>query len=533
VSKRGLISYFLLGLLIYTLISIFQTAPGYMDSEYYTAGGIQLASGKGFQEPFIWNYLNNPEGIPAPSHLYWMPLASILAALGGMIGNVVFSWLRIPFIILAALLVPVTVSLSQRWLNDKRDAWLSGICALFTGVYCIYLTLPETFGLYMLGGACLLSLVGGADWLHAGKKKMVGLGLCAGLLTGLMHLSRADGILWLAGALIWSEGTLIFGKKSAGRDRILRIVIVLFMILGGYLLIMAGWYLRNLNLFGTWMPPGNSRVLWLTDYNQTYNLHISELNFSQWVRSGAESILISRWNALKLNLANLLVGQGGIVFLPLTVIAIWKYRKDSRIQFMLFIWLVTFLVMTIIFPFAGARGGYLHSSAACQLYLWVLVPVGLEQLTDWGAIKRGWNSRQAFKVFGCCLAFVAFILSSFFYYTRVVGPNPSQPVWNQSERTYREVDRAIGDLGITPDEIGAVNNPPGYYLATSRSSIVIPNGDIEQLLTAARRYNATYLLLEAGQVNLQELYANPGDRPELDFMADVNGVQVYRILQDD
>ena len=72
---------FLLGALIYSLVSVFQTTPGYMDAEYYAATALQLAGGKGFQEPFIWNYLNQPAGIPAPSHLYWMPLASILAAL--------------------------------------------------------------------------------------------------------------------------------------------------------------------------------------------------------------------------------------------------------------------------------------------------------------------------------------------------------------------------------------------------------------------------------------------------------------------
>ena len=71
-----------LGLAVYLLVAVFQHTPGYMDAEYYYAGGLRLAGGDGFTEPFIWNYLDNPPGLPHPSHTYWMPLASLVAYLG-------------------------------------------------------------------------------------------------------------------------------------------------------------------------------------------------------------------------------------------------------------------------------------------------------------------------------------------------------------------------------------------------------------------------------------------------------------------
>jgi hypothetical protein len=71
-----------LGLAFSAAIAAFQPVPGYMDADYYCAGGLQLAAGRGFSEPFLWNYLDDPAGLPHPAFSYWMPLTSLLAALG-------------------------------------------------------------------------------------------------------------------------------------------------------------------------------------------------------------------------------------------------------------------------------------------------------------------------------------------------------------------------------------------------------------------------------------------------------------------
>ena len=78
---RHYLLLFVVGLLVPFGISRFQSQPGYMDADYYFVGGIQLAEGKGFTEPYLWNYLDNPTGLPHPSHTYWMPLASIVSAI--------------------------------------------------------------------------------------------------------------------------------------------------------------------------------------------------------------------------------------------------------------------------------------------------------------------------------------------------------------------------------------------------------------------------------------------------------------------
>jgi hypothetical protein len=78
--RRIYLFLYLAALIAYSATAYFQSVPGYMDAEYYFAGGLELTRGNGFQEQVIWNYLNDPEGIPQPSHAYWMPLVSILSA---------------------------------------------------------------------------------------------------------------------------------------------------------------------------------------------------------------------------------------------------------------------------------------------------------------------------------------------------------------------------------------------------------------------------------------------------------------------
>ncbi len=112
-----------------------------MDAEYYFSGGLQLFLGQGFQEPFIWNFLADPSRMPAPSHAYWMPLASILAAAGmKALGSPSFWAGKIPFLLLGACIPPLTALLSGRLNSERPQAlWFAGLLAVFPGFYLAYL----------------------------------------------------------------------------------------------------------------------------------------------------------------------------------------------------------------------------------------------------------------------------------------------------------------------------------------------------------------------------------------------------------
>ncbi|MDO8969636.1 MAG: hypothetical protein Q7U74_03045, partial [Saprospiraceae bacterium] len=291
---------FLFGLAVTLGIAAFQPAPGYMDADYYYAGGIQLASGKGLSEPFIWNYLDDPKSLPHPAFVYWMPLASLLAALGmRLTGEFDYFSARLVFIFLAAFIPPLTAWLSFRLSARRIAAWTAGGLAVFPGFYAVYLGLTETFTIYMLLGTFFLVAAASCLPCKGSGLPSFGKAVVLGLLAGLMHLARADGILWLVLG--------VFAILSVNQSRPIRqnwywMINSMGLLVVTYLLVMAFWYGRNMAVFGSLFPPGNSRVLWLLDYDQLYNFLPAGLNAQTWATAGFGALLTQRWDALISNL---------------------------------------------------------------------------------------------------------------------------------------------------------------------------------------------------------------------------------------
>lgn len=532
--KEGII-LFLLGLVINLAAAFLQPVPGYMDAEYYYAGAVRIAGGDGFTEPFLWNYLDDPAGLPHPSHTYWMPLASLVASAGMLIGgSTSFTAGRAGFILLAACLGPLTGWLAGR-ITDGQPAqrfsvWFAGLTAVFPGLYLVYTTLTETFVLYMLLGTGFIVLAFQALSPKLGGdfsgKRWLGLGFIAGLL----HLTRADGLLWLAAALLlwgvrWvaemrrAKRWLWGGPLGAG------------LIVIGYGLVMGAWFARNAGVYGQIMPPGGSRALWLTNYDQTYHYPADEITFQAWLQSGWQAITRARLNALWMNLKNMLVVQGGVFLLPLITLGFWRVRRQRWAQFAGAMLLLTAGIMTFVFPFAGSRGGYLHSGAAFQPLLWALAPLGLIQLLDLGARKRNWSRKQARRVFGTGLIVISALLTVIIFGTRVLGVGSNEQVWRATWDQAAAIDADLDRLGIADSAIILVNNPPGFYAATGRPAIAIPNGSLEAVYRAAERYGAKYLVLEENSVAaLRDLYPSPRSMDGLKYMGAVGAGYLFEVL---
>src|SRR5512138_2593210 len=197
---RHYIILFVVGLIVPFAVSRFQSLPGYMDADFYFAGGIQLAEGHGFTEPYIWNYLDNPAGLPHPSHTYWMPLASMMSALGmWLTGQSTYAAARFSFILLSACVPLLTATLAFQVSRQVRLALVSGLLSIFSLYYAPFMPVPDNYALFMLSGAAFLLLM-------PFKQKWIPVAL--GTLAGLMTLARSDGLLWLglAGlAVMWKS----------------------------------------------------------------------------------------------------------------------------------------------------------------------------------------------------------------------------------------------------------------------------------------------------------------------------------------
>jgi hypothetical protein len=522
-SLRLGLALYVLGLVGVMAAAALEPAPGYMDADYYLGGGIRLAQGHGFSEAILWNYLDDPSGLPHPSHGYWMPLPSILAASGmALSGRADFSGGRTGFILLAGLTPMMTAYLAHRLTGRRQDAILAGLLVVAPGFYLPYLATTDTFGMYMLLGTGVL-LAGG----RARSSDSSGGIAClvVGMLIGLMHLSRVDGLIWLAAGLL--AGLQIQPGPIPGRRRVWIDWRACLLIGLGYVLVIAPWILRNLNVFGSALGAGGSKGLWLAySYDELYSYPAAPLTFQRWLTTGVQPMLTARWNALSNNLQSLAAVQGQIFMLPLSLIGLWDLRRNRMVQAGGVMWLLTFGLMTLVFPYQGGRGGYFHSGAALQPLLWAAAPAGLWKTVDWIGQRRGWQkTEQAKRVLaGFVVGFAVFVM------LLVSIPKLIGTGWGNTSAQYARVEAALPGWGAAPDDIVMVNDPPAYFVVSGRPAIVIPFGDPRTALAAAHRSGARYLLLEYNQLSgADDLYAKPGDRPGLRYLGQVEKHQIYRV----
>jgi hypothetical protein len=490
-----------------------------MDADYYYAGGLQLVTGHGFTEPYLWNYLDNPKGLPHPSYAYWMPLASLLAAAGALIfGPGSWSAARIGFLFVAAMIPPLTAALAWSFTSRRDLALTSGFLALFPAYYLVFLPATDTFGLYMVLGAIFLLIL---------SRKGSGIDhFLLGILAGLMHLARADGLLWLLIALL----SVLYVYPKPAQKHSLHLFSSLLLTFFGYLLIMTPWFLRNYGIFGTPLAPGGSKLLWLTTYDQLFTYPANLITFSAWLDTGIGAILRVRGWALGINLANVLSVQGEVFLLPLIGVGLWHFKKDRRVQVAVLAWILTLFVMTFAFPFAGARGGFFHSGAAVQTFWWVLAPVGLERIIVWGGKKRKWDIAHAGKFFQSALVVLAAILTMVIVYVRVIGGISGQS-WGKEEIAYRQITMFLTSHGMSGKDIVMVANPPGFYLASGNSAVAVPDGDINTLSIVAKRYGVKYVILEETSTpgDLMTVFNHPEVQHNLQYLGSVERAQLYGI----
>ena len=226
--KRPLL-LFALSLIFNLLLSFLIRAPNYLDDAYYYGGALRLAQGQGFTEPYVWNYLDSPTSLPRPSHLYWMPLTSIIAALPMMIFGQNFLWRAYPSSSSPASYPSsrITYHASQQPLIVMPSPLASS--PLFSGFYPIFFATTDSFALYaFIVSLTFIALYRGTQTNQKRWWFFTGIGI------GLAHLTRADGILLIVVALV----------AMLSQRRLFIVHCSLFIL--GYLVVTSTWFVRNI-----------------------------------------------------------------------------------------------------------------------------------------------------------------------------------------------------------------------------------------------------------------------------------------------
>lgn len=500
-TRKDYVTLYIAGLVVLLLVARAQHSPGYMDAEYYLLTGQQLAAGRGFSEPLLWNFLDAPSGLPHPSHAYWMPLPSLLVAASTALFGASFNGGRVLLLALAALVPPLTAALSMQLSGRRGSARLAGWLAVLPGFYLPFLTTTDSFVSCMLLGA-------GFFWLVL-RPPTRWQPLLLGVLAGLLHLARAEGPLWMLLAMLatWRGGWQATLKALAG-----------------YALVMLPWFVRNWLIFGSPLAPGAGHTLWLLEYDELFSFPASLLTFERWAASGLGAILSARLSALGQNLASAVVVSGLVALAPLVVWGAWRLRAQSAVRLGVLAWLGLLFAFSFVFPFSGARGGFFHAAAALQPLVWALAAAGLHAALEWGSARRGWQMTKAGHVFSIGILLLAAGLSTYAVQQRVLVGG-----WNASAQQYAALSQRLDALGVGADEIIMVNNPPGFSLASGRPAIVIAHGGPQPAMQAARQFGASILLLEAHQPGWSDIYQAGPLLSSLQYLGEVDGTRIFRL----
>ncbi|MRS04474.1 hypothetical protein EG832_14840, partial [bacterium] len=79
---------------------------------------------------------------------------------------------------------------------------MAGLLTFFPGFYLPFITIIDTFTPFMFLGGLFFISVWRANKLSRQDKKSTFWFLATGIVSGLMSLTRSDGLLWLAGGMI-------------------------------------------------------------------------------------------------------------------------------------------------------------------------------------------------------------------------------------------------------------------------------------------------------------------------------------------
>ncbi len=298
---------------------------------------------------------------------------------------------------------------------------------------------------------------------------------------------------------------LIFPGSGQGRTLQRFLKNVLWVVLG-YALVMSPWLIHNLWTTGRLLSTAGTKTLFLTTYDDLYSFG-KKLDWQAYLAWGVPNILQSKLEALWANLQTYIAVDALVFLAPLVAIGLWQRRHDRLYQVVMLYGLGLYLVMSLGFTFPGMRGGMFHSSAALLPFLFAAAMIGLDTAVGWVAARRArWNVVMARRVFTWGLVAFAIVFTCGIYLSRIQSGN-------QADAIYKDIGAWL--QGQVPG-IVMVNDPPGYFYHTRQPAIVIPNGDVDTLLAAARQYGASWVVLDTNRPEaLARLYSDPRSDPRL------------------
>jgi len=429
--------------------------PGYTDAYYYAGVARRLAAGQGLTADFIWNFLEAAPGaaLPVASHRFWMPLASVLQAIG--IDALPF---LDPFraaqaaVILVALFIPIVAYRATRSLGggDQPALIAAGLAGL-GGAFA-----PGWVSLDAFAPAAVLGTLFFLAYGRAAKGD-VEAGALAGLWVGLLFLARAEGAVFGLAllALLWSRRSR--NTRSAG-----------FAGSAIALAIGLGWLARDLSLGP--IPDLFARSALLVRYEDFFA--IAPPTMTAFVAALPE-VLSAKVGAAGSNAATFLFAFG-LLLVPGMVIAVRARPTIPAVRAFAALAAAIYVLQTVVVTLHSTRGSYFHSLAAFVPYGVALGVVGTGQLL------RTLERRRVAAVAGIAAAAVVSVFAL--------------AEWDAAfDPPYR--DRLLAAHAIPPGRFMAVDAAAWRWI--SRRPVIVTPADLGPCAISAASYSAPkWLVIE-------------------------------------
>ena len=311
--------------------------PGYTDAYYYADVAKRLAAGQGLTADFIWNFIEGST-IPLASHRFWMPLATVVQAIGIK---------ALPFLdafraaqtieILIACAIPIVAYLAARSLGGSINGAL--VAATLAGLGGAFA--PGWVSLDAFAPAAVIGTVFFLLYRRAAAGD-VRSGALAGLAVGLLFLARSEGALFGL-ALLWLLRSPVARRSGLAGSAIA-------------LVIGLGWLARDLALGA--QPDLFARSVLLVRYEDFFAAGITS---SGW--PPLDQLLAPKPAALVTNFVTLAFGFG-LLLLPGIARGVAARRARPDVGAFAGLLAVLYLVESLVFTLHSTRGSYFHSLAA-------------------------------------------------------------------------------------------------------------------------------------------------------------------------
>lgn len=302
----------------------------------------------------------------------------------------------------------------------------------------------------------------------------------SGVLAGLCHLTRPDGLLMLVTALlvsIWQPGM----RSRMGWNRGLSAALILIC----YVLTMFPWFLRNLNATGAALPAGGLRAIWFREYDDLFN-YPNDASPRSFFSDGLETLARTRAIGMANGIGTFVAVEGVIGLAPFMVIGLWRRRRHPLLGGFWFCAVGIHLLMCLVSPLPGYRGGLCHAVSALFPFWMVMGVLGLDDVIDWIARRRkSWNRAYTKPLYSMPVLIVGATLSFVSAVRASMSQEPSLPVAYAAMQSVLPHDARV-----------MINDPARLYYQLGKTGVSLPNESIDAAFEIAAKYDVGYILME-------------------------------------